>query len=281
MLLRRIRNRLFPKPRAPANRFTLMYADPAVARPVNYPRAPERTVMPLLPHRVAIEAAANDDPPRLDREGFARFAHRSSAASLLRASEVGQTYYAELERLIRDITGAKQACALPHPVVRSNAPVDTDLTVEGTAGVIHVDYTAASVDEAASAALRHAGLAERPPGRMHAYTVWRSLTPPPQDHPLALCDLRTLASADLVIGDAYGASGSPEDHAEFCLLSHGGDQVWSYFPELHRDEVVVFKQYDSAMDGPSGVPHSAFDLSARAPAATPRISLEVRVFAFD
>ena len=283
MLLRRIRNRLFgrpqPLPAVPRDP-VLRFAGPAIARPVNYPKEPHKTVMPLVEHEVPVARASFQDAPRLEREGFARVPHRSALRDFLRAEAIAETHYGELEELIRSLTGARAAYALPHPVMRSNAPVVTDLTVEGTAGVIHIDYTAGSAQAAARAALAHAGIEQMPPGRMAAYTVWRSITPPPQDHPLALCDLRSLHAADFVTADSHGASGSPDEDAEFSLLRYGEGQLWGYFPDLTVDEVVVFKQYDSAMDGPSGVPHSAFDNSGAAAGSVPRSSIVVRVFAF-
>lgn len=283
MLLRRIRNRLFRKPQpmpAVQRHPVLRFADPAVTRPVNYPKEPHKTVMPLVEHEVPVAPASRQDAPQLEREGFARVTHQSALRDFLQADAIAKTHFGELEDLIRSLTGARAAYALPHPVVRSNAPVVTDLTVEGTAGVIHIDYTARSAQAAARAALAHAGIEQMPTGRMVAYTVWRSITPPPQDHPLALCDLRSLHAADFVTADSHGASGSPDEDAEFSLLRHREGQVWSYFPDLTVDEVVVFKQYDSALDGPSGVPHSAFDNSGAAAGSVPRTSIEVRVFAF-
>jgi hypothetical protein len=56
---------------------------------------------------------------------------------------------------------------------------------------------------------------------------------------------------------------------------------WYYFPEMTRDEALVFKCYDSLTDGRARyTAHSAFEHPDTPPAAPERESIEMRTFAF-
>ena len=70
---------------------------------------------------------------------------------------------------------------------------------------------------------------------------------------------------------------------ETCIGVHNPDHRWFFFPAQRRDEVIVFKNFDSAAgtQGIAGVvPHTAFD-DPSAPADAPRReSIELRAFAF-
>lgn len=260
----------------------LGYLAPSAGKPVSYALQPEKSDMPIDRRSVAIAcsrpgAAAES----LDREGFTRIAHRSAVDDFLDAGSVAAVYFGEIEQLIAEVTGASQCFALERPIIRTKREnVSTELNLEETAQLIHVDYTPTSVLAESGAALRHRGVDQLPHGRLAAYTIWRSISPPPQDSPLALCDLRTIDQNDLVLSDSYDANGSAFDFTQFFTLRYDSRHRWTYFADLNQDEVVIFKQFDSAIPGPSGVPHSAFVDASCAPGTPPRLSIEARVFAF-
>ena len=64
-------------------------------------------------------------------------------------------------------------------------------------------------------------------------------------------------------------------------MRHNPAHRWYYYPQMQRDEALVFKVYDSQKDGRSRfTPHTSFadpDTPADAP---PRQSIEVRTLAF-
>ena len=102
-----------------------------------------------------------------------------------------------------------------------------------------------------------------------AYNVWRALTPPPQDFPLALCDLRTVREDHLIRADSVGNPANGGESVEFYLAPFDPGHRWCYFSDLTRDEVLLFKQFDTAASGPSGCPHTAFrDPRCTMPVAT-------------
>jgi hypothetical protein len=113
------------------------------------------------------------------------------------------------------------------------------------------------------------------------YNAWRVLTPPPQDIPLAVCDARGISTSDLVDADLItDTPGMPESSIVVVLLRYSPCHRWWYFSNMDRDEVLVFKSYDSDPDQPRQVPHSAFKNPGCPPGITPRASIEMRATAF-
>jgi hypothetical protein len=123
-----------------------------------------------------------------------------------------------------------------------------------------------------------------PPGRRLArfahYNVWRALSAPPQDVPLAVCDARTVSAADLLAADAvFDAPGEPEWSFEGLVLAHAAAHRWHWFPDMHPEEALVFTTHDSEPGRAHCVPHVAFDNPACAPQWAPRVSIEMRALA--
>ena len=221
------------------------------------------------------------EPPSLHREGFTLLRHRSNV------TDFGDTrqhavYCEELAQLLRDVTGSTLVFLSPTLVLRSrsHAQYQDGVVADRVADVVHCDRTDRSVWREAGRALQHYGIDTPPEGRLVSYNVWRPLTPPPQDFPLALCDLRTVREEYLVRGLSTGNPANPADDVEFYLSLFDPDQRWCYFSNLTRDEVIVFQQFDSAASGPSGCLHTAFrDPSCTKTAAT-RVSVEARAYVF-
>ncbi len=83
----------------------------------------------------------------------------------------------------------------------------------------HVDYTRMSAPNLLRSRLAAAGIHDLPRGRFAGYNIWRVLTPHPQDVPLGVCDARSVASGDLVPGDAvFDAPGAAEFSFEAYLV---------------------------------------------------------------
>lgn len=110
------------------------------------------------------------------------------------------------------------------------------------------------------------------------YNVWRALTPPPHDMPLAICDQRTIDPADWVEGKTVEPM-MPEGVPYVTTVFNPG-QRWSWFSGLTPDDALVFKAWDSDPSVPFGCLHGAFR-NPHAPAnAVPRASAELRYIAF-
>ncbi len=113
------------------------------------------------------------------------------------------------------------------------------------------------------------------------YNVWRVISPPPQDVPLAVCDARTLSPEDLILADAvFDAVDAPEWSFEGLVVGYSPRHRWSYFSDMTRDEALIFKTNDSDPTKAHHVPHSAFDDPSCPPGVEPRASIEMRACAY-
>ena len=77
----------------------------------------------------------------------------------------------------------------------------------------------------------------------------------------------------------FDAPGKPEWSFEGLVLAHAAAHRWHWFPDMHRDEALVFKTHDSEPGRAHCVPHVAFDNPACAPEWAPRVSIEMRALA--
>lgn len=78
-------------------------------------------------------------------------------------------------------------------------------------------------------------------------SVWRSLTEPYQDRPLALLDHRSMCKEDLVGADIV----FPHYCDEGYEVLHSPHHRWFYKRGMSINEVLMFKLYDSSLDGVS------------------------------
>ena len=225
--------------------------------------------------RVAVTIRdARADTPSIDREGYQLHHAPSAVDDFTDRQQVIQRYYPEVAQLALALSGASRAFVFDH-LVRKRQPGTPQAfgRIEGhrpgAAGRVHCDFTAASARRRLHQELG-GGAAEV--ARYSIVNLWRSIRHPVLDAPLAVCDARSVDPADLVASDIF----YPERQGEIYQAMHSGAHRWSYFPAMTRDEVLVFKQFDSAPARACYTPHAAFEHPA-APAGTPpRESIEIR-----
>ena len=223
-----------------------------------------------------------DPPPSLDREGFTLVPHSSAVSEFRDMDSVQRVYLPEIERLMLEVTGAARILMTPGAVLRFGERSKEFGSRVNTrpARFTHVDYTPQSAPGLLNPLLKAAGVELRPGQRYAGYNIWRALSEPPQDVPLAVCDAQTVAPGDLVTGDAvFDAPNQPEWGFEAYLVRHNPAHRWSYFSNMTRDEALIFKAYDTDPGQPVRVPHVAFDDPGCPAGVTPRASVEVRCFA--
>jgi hypothetical protein len=264
----------------------LRFLGPCAGKPIFHGRQRALDRLPLVDHAVRVEdLRSHERDTALGAEGFVLMQHETAVVDFFDMEERRRVYLPELEQLIVGLTGARKAIALGSSVVRrSERSVGfgaSGTTVPGR--FVHCDYSpnpegsrywldrAMSVTEAA----RHARQ------RYAIYNVWRVLSEPPQDTPLALCDLRSLSPGDHVCCDCVNdPPDAPEQRFELSLYRFNPNQRWVYFSGMNRAEVLVFSGYDSESGWSGGVPHAAFDDPTCRPDAPARESIDERVMAF-
>jgi hypothetical protein len=212
----------------------------------------------------------------LERNGFELVQHRSSVTNFFSADELNAVYYPEVAALIKARSGAARVVVFDHTLRSgSEAEREAKLLREPVLSA-HNDYTEWSgpqrvrelMGDEADALLAR---------RFAIIQVWRAIAEPIRANPLALADARSVAVEDLLVAERR----YPNRVGQTYRLKHNPKHRWFYFPELSRDEAIVFKVYDSEKDGRARfTPHTSFDDPATPPGAAPRKSIEARALAF-
>jgi len=260
----------------------LVYAIPGGPRPVVYMYPPPPGVPRLSGEYHGVRVRIEDARPStaslsLDVHGFSLHAHRSALRDGYDADEVRAVYYPEMERLVREATGAQSVLVFDHNV-RSDAKARSgQLGVNEPVRRVHNDYTFESAVRRVHQLLGPEQAERRLERRLAIINVWRPLFGPVQDTPLAVCDARTIQSNDLVPIDLLYRDRVGENYN----FAHNPAHRWYYVPEMQADEALLLKCYDSATDGrPPFTAHSAFDHPEVPAHARPRESIEIRTLAF-
>jgi hypothetical protein len=143
------------------------------------------------------------------------------------------------------------------------------------ANLVHVDQTAASGEDRLRVAYPNEAdeLLRR---RVAIVNLWRPITSPVLDAPLAVCDARSVTSKDLVASELVYR----DRRGETYNLVYNPSQRWFYAPEMRADEVLLLKCFDSRDDGAVSrfAPHTAFTDPTAPQGAPPRESIELRTF---
>lgn len=223
-------------------------------------------------------------PPSLWREGVTLAEHRTAVRDFTDRGEIRDVYARELAELIRAVTGAGRAVGFPFANVRKS-PRAADYAAGDNsqpASFPHVDVTPKTSHGLVDTFFGPKDPLE--PGQvLVGYNVWRVLSDPPQDMPLAVCDARTVLKADLVEADGvYDAGEPPWPTAEAYLVRHNPAHRWLYFSGMRPGEALIFRAYGNEPTPVPGAPHVAFTDPGCPASAGPRISVEARAYAvFD
>lgn len=140
-------------------------------------------------HEVTIRNARLAGPFTLDEHGFCLGHHHTEVTDWERAYGPDTPYAAQVCEVAKRLTGADLAVPMGGMVRDSG---QTGATVQPPAAEAHVDFTRRSAERIAEAVYRRAHPTGPGYNRFIAFSLWRALSPPPQDMPLAICDGRTV-----------------------------------------------------------------------------------------
>ena len=249
-----------------------------------------RSTMVTLPGEPMWISDLRGTATSLDVEGFELVPHTSAVANFHLIEEDGavdQLYIGEMTALLQRITGASLVI-MQGGGKKRYGPKATDrlagLTNAFPALYPHGDTTDSSaVTLAQSIAAHIPGFDPGKARRWAHFNMWRPITPPPQDYPLALCDARSTRPGDgvTVVADTVTRTNGAFSFDTTGYL-YNPDHRWCYFSDMTPQEVLVFITHDSDPARPHQVAHTAF-LDPTCPPGTPtRGSVEMRAFAvFD
>jgi hypothetical protein len=257
----------------------LSYITPTKRKPFAYeydppPGTPRRSAS-YRDHLVRIRNARGLNPaPSLDEQGFALRQHPTGVMNFYDEAEVRSVYYAELEQLVKDATGASSVLVFDHTVRGTSSRSGT--AIQEPVSRVHNDYTAESAlrrvrdfvpAEDAERLVRH---------RIVEVNVWRPIRGPLQTMPLAVLDATSLRPGDLVACDLLYT----DRVGEIYYVAHRPQHQWYYFPNMHRDEALLLKCFDTDSSLTRFGAHAAFPHPKTPANGPPRESIEARTFAF-
>jgi hypothetical protein len=200
-------------------------------------------------------------------------------------NQLDNEYTGEMASFLKAMTGADEVIVLSAPVLRKNKE-DPGSTYQPRAMDVHTDYSPANAEWAAGNRVDNVGSYSR----FICINIWRPLTPPPQDWPLGLVDARTVGSDEGIaypmiivpsIPDKLPIVPLPPYQIEGANFVHKPEHEWRYFSDMTKDEVLVFKLYDSDRKNGSKswrCPHTAFYDERKG--TIPRESVEVRTICY-
>jgi hypothetical protein len=260
----------------------LNYIEESSEKPVYYayeppagtPRSTGKFVAHTVPIRNAREVFGDLS---LDRQGFQLTHQETAVRDFYDQDEVKATYYPEVERLLKEATGAEKVVVFDHQVRNLELAKRGEKNAREYGKAVHNDYTAKSGPRRVRDHLPPAEAEERLQHRFAEINVWRPIRGPIESTPLAVCDSSSIDPKDFVASDLIYR----DKVGETYRFTYNPNHRWFYFPRLERNEVILLKCYDSKEDGRARfTAHSAFEDTTSAPDAAPRESIEVRALVF-
>ena len=240
------------------------------------------------PHNIRRRTSGSDDRRQveirsgrsgtfsLDANGFTLVPHATQVVDFLDEKEIRATYYAEVAALIRQVSGAARVVVFDHTVRSGDEAEREARLLREPVLSAHNDYTEWSGPNRVREVLPEEAddLLER---RFAIIQAWRAINRPIQSNPLAIADALSVAPGDLLVAERR----YPHRVGQTYRLKYNSAHRWFYFPEMRRDEALVFKVFDSEKDGRARfTPHTSFEDPATPPGAPPRQSIEARTLAF-
>ncbi len=261
----------------------LNYFKPSTEKPRTYtynpppPGEPQSTVV-SEPHTVPVyDVRPVLSQVSLDGEGFDLIRFETAVTNFDDDDEVKAAYYPEVERAVKEATGADRVFIFDH-TIRRRIPGAKDDRIGPRQPVprVHVDHTVKSGPQRVRELLPDEA-EELLRGRVQIINLWRPMRGPVRDLPLAVCDASTVSFDDLVGADHIYRDRLGETYQVLYNPAHR----WFYAPEMRTDEALLLKCFDSRTDGVARfAPHSAFTDPTVPVDAPPRESIEVRTLVF-
>jgi hypothetical protein len=229
------------------------------------------------PHKMTVyNARPVADQFALEREGFVFVNHETKMKDFYDENEILSLYYKETEELVKKSSGAKRVVVFDHTLRSADQAMREEKQIGGPVRNAHNDYTDWSGPQRVRDLLPDEA-EDLLKGRFAIVQTWRPIRHPVQREPLAIADARSIGTEELVASKRI----YPNRVGETFHMTFNPEHIWYYFPNMQRNEAIVFKTFDSARDGRARwTAHCAFDDPTSPPNAPPRESIEMRTLAF-
>jgi hypothetical protein len=218
-----------------------------------------------------------NDTFSLDGDGFMLVDQKTEVSDFFDTGQLETVYYREIENLLMSLTGASRVVIFDHTLRSGDEATQEAKQIREPVKVVHNDYTDWSGPQRVRDLLPPDEAEALLQNRVAVIQVWRAINQPIQKAPLAICDAQSMTADDLIAAERRHA----DRVGEIYQISHNPNHRWFYFPEMTRDEALVFKCYDSKTDGRARfTAHGSFDDPTSRPDAPPRESIEARALVF-
>lgn len=211
----------------------IAYSGRGIARPRYHANDSSRDVLEIVPVGMEI-ADARVLSATLDGGGFTLCQHRSEVADFTDRAAVDRVHRPEIVELVATLSGADAVVVNSPGVLRFSERSGRSGALDNSrpARFAHVDIS----DATAAAFAARAAPQGRRLRRFAHYNVWRVISDPPQDVPLAVCDARSVRPADLIVADAiFDSPGKPEWSFEGVVFAHDPGHRWHWYSDMNRD----------------------------------------------
>jgi hypothetical protein len=214
---------------------------------------------------------------KLDTHGFVFTDHATAVADFTDEGERKRVYNREVEELIKRHSGASEVLVFDHTIRIGDEQAQKAIGARPPVKGVHNDYTENSAPRRLRDIVGDAEAERRVQKRWAIIQVWRPIRGTVMIDPLGICDGRTIPQRGFILLQRRYRDRT----AEVYHIAHNPEHVWFYFPQMERDEALVFKVFDTDASLPTRfTAHTAFDDPNTAADAPPRESIETRTFAF-
>ncbi|KAL4799556.1 hypothetical protein BDV19DRAFT_261094 [Aspergillus venezuelensis] len=238
-----------------------------------------------------VNGLKGDRPFSLDRNGFAYV--RCPAPVLTKAYEysdpwkIQKIFLPECEDILKShVEGADEVMIFDWKIRKRKSAKERrtrNPNLQGFAKQIHID-TVLTRDPVATPIMERIRNHIPPAshhllsGRVQLINLWRPISGPIEDHPMAVCDRGTLDTSklietDMIRGEYTGTMLYPRYEPDSACQ-------WYYMNRQGVEDVLLFKGYDTRDDSVKYTPHTSFTPLHGAESASPRVSVEVRALVF-
>ncbi len=224
------------------------------------------------------------DELTLDQHGFKLITQATEVTNFYNEHQVLNIYESEAKRSIGDTfskmgESISQIEIFDHTRRTSSDSMRKQLKIREPASIIHNDYT-----DKSALRTREYFFEQNPSARKKLETkrflivnVWRSISGTVLESPMALCSANSIASEDVVSVKRVAKN----REGELQLAIWNPNHQWFYFPQMTMQEALIFKTFDSALDGRARYTiHTAFEDPSSSNDAPPRESIETRCLVF-
>ena len=217
------------------------------------------------------------EQPSLETAGFTLVEAPSAVGDFYDERQIVDTYYGEVEALVKTLTGASKVVVFDHTIRDGRNAQRDERGVREPVKRAHNDYTLRSAPQRVWDLLPPDEAERRLTKRYAIVNVWRSIAGTIEQQPLGIVDARSVTFEDFIASDLIYRDRLGETYG----VRHNPAHRWFYYPAMTADEAMVFKCYDSATDGRARwTAHSAFDDPTSPANARPRQSIEIRTLVF-